>query len=469
MKSYVTTLIVAAGMACIAIADADAAEPVKARIDSGTLAGASLNGVNTFKGVPFAVPPVGVLRWTAPAKPAAWSGERDATKFSLPCPQPVNTDGTANGGGVSGLYSEDCLYLNVWAPANARSAPVMLWLYGGAGFLGAGHLGSYDGSAFARDGVIVVTINYRLGSLGYFAHPALTKATPADQPLSNYALMDAIEALRWVQRNIANFGGDASNVTLFGQSAGGAMVLNLFGVPTAQGLFQKAIVESGALLRPGKTLKEAEAAGKAAAAALGLSGASATIERLRAISSARFVTTEATRRGNTGVIDGRLVTASAEQALQSGTALDVPLIIGTNNGESGAEAAQTVARLAASGAPAYLYQFKYVPDWKLPEQPNGAPHSAEIVYVFDSWATSVSGGPQVSAKDRQVAAKVHSCWVAFAKSVPSARSLNCADGFNWPAYTPQNDAVAVFGEKPEVQKSSALPVFVAPVPAPAAS
>src|SRR4029077_20637726 len=130
----------------------------------GTLVGASQDGVKVFKGVPFAIPPVGELRWAAPRKPVAWSGERDATKFSLPCSQPVNADGTANGGGVTGAYSEDCLYLNVWAPANAKNAPVMVWLYGGGAFLAAGHLGSFDGSSFARDGVVVVTINYRLGS-----------------------------------------------------------------------------------------------------------------------------------------------------------------------------------------------------------------------------------------------------------------------------------------------------------------
>jgi para-nitrobenzyl esterase len=442
-----------------------AAEPAKVRIDAGIVVGSSENGVNVFKGIPFAKPPIGSLRWAVPSRPAAWSGERDATKFALPCPQPMNADGKPNGGGASGPCDEDCLYLNVWAPANAKNAPVMVWLYGGAAFLGAGHLGSYNGSAFARDGVIVVTINYRLGSLGYFSHPALTKAAAPSEPLNNYALLDAIEALNWVRRNIAAFGGNPKNVTVFGQSAGGAMVMNLLAIQSAQGLFHKAIVESGVLLRPGMPLAKAEETGIKAATALGLPGANATLKQLRANPAKAFVDNEATRRGASGVIDGRLMKTAAGDALKSGAAIDVPLIVGTNSGESGADAARTVAGLAASGAPSYLYQFTYVPEWKKAAQPNGAPHSAEIVYVFDSWSTSISGGSSVTANDRLVSARVHSCWVAFAKASPGAKSLNCADGFSWPAYTKENDAIAVFGEKPGVQKAASVPAYVPPKPA----
>ena len=146
---------------------ASGAEPFKMKIDSGVIVGQTDGAVKSFKGVPFAKPPVGALRWTPPQVPDKWSGERDATQFALPCVQPTNADGkTPNGGGVWGKTSEDCLYLNVFAPAGASKAPVMLWLHGGASYLGAGHLGGYNGEAFAKDGVVMVTVNYRLGPLG---------------------------------------------------------------------------------------------------------------------------------------------------------------------------------------------------------------------------------------------------------------------------------------------------------------
>ena len=449
-------------LVCLGIAPAQAANTARIKIDSGVLVGTEEGGVARFKGVPFAKPPIGALRWTAPVKPDAWAGERDATKFSLPCPQPVTADGKPNGGGVTGAYDEDCLYLNVWAPAKAKNAPVMVWLYGGASFLGAGHLGSYDGSAFARDGVIVVTINYRLGSLGMFAHPALTKAAAPTDPLGNYALPDAIEALKWVQRNIAAFGGDTRNVTLFGQSAGGAMTVSMLTIPSAKGLFHKAIIESGAILRNGPTLAEAEATGVKMATAVGLPAQSATLDQLRAVPANTFVETEATRRGIFGVIDGRLRTTDVESSFKSGSAIDVPVIVGSNNGERGADSARTVASLTASGAPSFLYQFTYVPEWRREEQPQGAIHSAELVYVFESWATSSYGGPKVTQREHEVSSRVHSCWVAFAKAPATAKSLQCAEGFTWPAYTNENDTIAVFGEKPTVKKAAELPVFVPP-------
>ena len=256
---------------------ASGAEPVKIKIDSGVIVGQTDGAVKSFKGVPFAKPPVGALRWTPPQVPDKWSGERDATQFALPCVQPTNADGkTPNGGGVWGKTSEDCLYLNVFAPAGASKAPVMLWLHGGASYLGAGHLGGYNGEAFAKDGVVMVTVNYRLGPLGYFAHPALTKAAKPKEGLANYGLMDAVAALEWVQRNIAKFGGDTNNVTVFGQSAGGGMVMSLLSLPSGKGLFAKAGVESGAGLRPATPLAKAEEAGVTAATTLGLSGADAT-------------------------------------------------------------------------------------------------------------------------------------------------------------------------------------------------
>jgi len=245
-----------------ALASASAfAAPVKVTIDSGVLVGDSADGVNIYRGVPFAKPPIGALRWKAPQKPDKWSGERAAMADEAPCPQPVTRDGKVNGGGVTGVQSEDCLYLTVFAPATPTNAPIVLWLYGGAGYLGAGHLGSFNGTANATQGVITVAINYRLGTLASFAHPALTKEAGAKDPLGSYALMDAVAALEWIKRNGASFGGNINNVTIAGQSAGGAMVTSLLSVPSAKGLYHKAVIQSGALLGQSKSLAETEARG----------------------------------------------------------------------------------------------------------------------------------------------------------------------------------------------------------------
>jgi para-nitrobenzyl esterase len=459
MKTWFATL------AALALGAAPAAAaPVKAKIDAGALVGSSENGVNVFKGIPFAQPPVGPLRWAPPAMPAKWTGERDATKFQLPCPQPINADGRPNGGGVSGATSEDCLYLNVWAPADAKNAPIMVWLYGGAGYLGAGHLGAYNGTSFAKNGVIIVTINYRLGALGAFAHPALTKAAGPKTPLVSYALMDAVAALQWVKRNAASFGGDPNNVTLFGQSAGGAMTTALLSVPAAKGLYHKAIIQSGASLRGGITLAEGEAQGAKAATALGLPGADATLEQLRAVPADKLVATADVRQGIRGVIDGRFVTTTTRDALNNGTAFDVPLIVGSNNGEGGGDAAQQMVKLAAGGAPSYRYLFNYVPEWRKTAQANGAPHSAELPYSFASLTTAASSTSQVNEADRAVARRMNSCWVAFAKARPGTRDLACADGFTWPAYTPERDDAAVFGADPSLRKASTIPNGPPPAP-----
>lgn len=265
-------------------------DAVKVTIESGVLVGESAGGVNVFRGVPFAKPPVGELRWKAPQVPDHWPGERAAVAFEPPCAQPTNSDGkSANGGGVIGAASEDCLYLNVYAPSETAKAPIVVWLHGGAFFLGGGHLGSYNGTSNAKQGVITVSINYRLGSLGGFAHAALTKEAASDEALGSYALMDAVAALEWVQRNAAAFGGDPKNVTLAGQSAGGVAVMHLLSVPRAEGLFHKAIVQSGANTRPDATLPDAEQSGAETATALGLSGADATAEELRAVSAQSLV------------------------------------------------------------------------------------------------------------------------------------------------------------------------------------
>jgi para-nitrobenzyl esterase len=239
----------------------------------------------------------------------------------------MNADGSPNAfGGANGPVSEDCLQLYVFAPRAAKMAPVMVWLHGGGHRVGAGWV--YDGQNFARDGVVLISINYRLGALGYLAHPALTQAA-GGEAIGNFGLMDQIEALKWVRRNIAAFGGDPQNVTVFGESAGGASVLALLATPAAKGLFKGAIVQSGGGWSPPRTLAQMEAAGAEALAKAG-APAGATAAQLREIPFEKLVPLA----GDYGPFqDGRLMTETPAQALARGHAADVPLIIGWNSGE----------------------------------------------------------------------------------------------------------------------------------------
>lgn len=462
MKRYLTTFVLATAVAATAHAQYNPKREAVAKvtIDSGVLVGDVKDGVNVFRGVPFAKPPVGELRWKAAQKPDKWAGERTAFADEAPCPQPVNEDGSPNGGGVSGVQSEDCLYLSVYAPANAKNAPVVLWFYGGGAFLGAGSLGSYNGTANAKNGVITIPINYRLGALANFSHPALTKAAGPKDALGNFALTDAVEAMNWIKRNVAAFGGDPNNVTIAGQSAGAAMVVNLLSIPSAKGLYHKAIIQSGAILRPGQTMEDAEKRGVEAVKALGLSE-TATAKQLHEVSAQTLAAMEATRRGVTSPIDGRFRTISTVDAFKAGSEIDVPVMVGSNNGEPGFDAARTVAAYAGdSGAGAWLYNFAYVPGFRHDEWKNGAIHSAELMFSFDSmdtsgWARSAAG--TVNAADRAVARVVNSCWIAFYKMDAKAKSFTCANGVEWPAYTEANDAAMKFTDKAQIVKSQGIP------------
>ena len=356
----------------------------KVTTTSGVLVGETRDGIDTYKGVPYAQPPIGNLRW-APPQPIRWQGERSTTSFGAPCLQVTSPDGKPNGGGVSGPSSEDCLYLNIWAPTNARNAPVMLWIYGGGGTMGAGSVPTYDGSAFARDGVVLVTINYRLGALAGFAHPALTKAAAPGEGFANYHLLDAIAALRWMKENAASFGGDPRNVTVFGESAGATITANLLTSPLAKGAFDKAIIQStGSLPTPATPLAKAEEQGVAAITALGLPGAAATLEQMRALPAAAIVENRKIGRGERTILDGRVKRQSILDAFTAGNEIDVPVIIGTNSDEGRLSGTQRIATFAMGGAPVWQYFFDYVPQWRRTEQPNGAPHAAEIPYVFDT-------------------------------------------------------------------------------------
>ena len=237
---------------------------------------------------------------------------------------------------MPGPQSEDCLYLQVYAPAAAEKAPVVVWFHGGGAFLGAGHLGSYFGAANAEKGIVTVPVNYRLGALGYFAHPAIS-AEPG--PTGAYALMDAVAALEWVQDNIEAFGGDPDNVTIAGQSAGGVMVINLLAIPSAQGLFHKAVVQSGAFVSGGVALEEAETKAVSALEKIGV-GADVGAGTLRTVSAQTFSYNPDLRTGLGPVLDGAFFATSARDALAAGTQANVPLLIGANQGEPGFQAAR---------------------------------------------------------------------------------------------------------------------------------
>jgi para-nitrobenzyl esterase len=450
------------------------AQAVKVSVEGGVLAGEANDRAHVFRNIPFAAPPVGDLRWAPPRPPRPWSGERDATRNGPSCPQPMNADGTPNGGGANGPVSEDCLQLNVFAPKGAKRVPVMVWIHGGAHRTGAGWI--YDGSAFARDGVVVVSINYRLGPFGYFAHPALTRAG-GSEPTGNFGLMDQIAALRWVKRNIAAFGGDPGNVTLFGESAGGMSILALLANPSARGLYHKAIVQSGLGWFEPVGLAEEEKEGVEQLAALG-APPGATAADLRAIPMEKLV---AINDNYAPFTDGRLMPMTASQALARGRFDDVPLIIGWNSGEdslmgpsplppartggippaaraiyraeaaAGDEAlaravftdrlfggpARWVAARAASGRPAWLYHFSYVATRMRPGVKTAA-HAAEIPYVWEYWGRRTPMSV-VSEEDRRLAGLMHACWVAFARTgTPRCGSAP------WPAYDPARDELMEF-------------------------
>ena len=269
---------------------------------------------------------------------------------------------------------------------------------------------------------------------------------------------DAIAALQWVKANAVAFGGNASNVTLFGESAGATMVANLLTSPQAKGLFQKAIIEStGSLPTPATPLAKAEEAGAALASAHGLPGKDATLQQLRAIPADTIIADAKTGRGLRTILDGRVKTHSIMDGFAGGTAIDVPMIIGTNSDEGRLSGTQRVAAHAMSGAPVWQYFFDYVPDWRRPEQPNGAPHAAEIPYVFDTLAKDRTGGERMTPKDHAVGAYIHSCWVAFVKAAPTAKTLSSASGFEWPARSEANgQSVAIFQERPSLGKAPQL-------------
>ncbi|MGE5182634.1 MAG: carboxylesterase/lipase family protein [Acidobacteriota bacterium] len=327
----------------IAASCTSSSDELEVKLDSGVVRGASTNGVRSFLGIPFAAPPVGDLRWRAPQPVTPWSGVLDARQTGSACPQTF-----------LGTYTdEDCLYLNVWAPSGARNLPVMVWIHGGAFISGSGGDKWYDGALLASQGVIVVSINYRLGAFGFFAHPALDGEDPAYPTSGNYGLEDQRAALLWVQHNIKAFGGDPQRVTLFGESAGGFSVCAQYVSSRNQGLFEAAISESGLCTSDLVTIGHATAQslGLDLAAQLGCPGGGAS-----AIACLRGVSTEALLNATmlppvanqtpggpfyqTSVlanqlpnVDGFVIEQDLRTAFAAGGFAPLPLVIGNNADE----------------------------------------------------------------------------------------------------------------------------------------
>ena len=301
---------------------------------AGVASGLSEGGASVFKGLPYAQPPVGPKRWTPPAPLPRWTGVKDASRFGPACIQPLSGPGNIYANDPKAM-SEDCLTLDIWTPANASKAPVMVWIHGGALWAGFSNESIYDGAKFAARGVIVVSINYRLGVLGYLAHPALS--AESSQGISgNYGLLDQIEALRWVQRNIAAFGGDPTNVTIAGQSAGGLSVMYLMAAPDARGLFSKAIAQSAYMISTPELKQGHFGAAPAEEAGLKLAEKvhATDIAALRAL-DARALTLAAARAGFApfGVVDGKVLPRQLVDVFDRGEQARVPLLAGFNSGE----------------------------------------------------------------------------------------------------------------------------------------
>jgi para-nitrobenzyl esterase len=354
VSGFILSVVVCSLNAQHAVEIAEVEGPV-IKTSSGQLRGTTFDDVSVFKGIPYAAPPVGEYRWRPPQPVTSWEGVRDALAFGPDCAQ-------AGWGAAPGTIregtSEDCLYLNLWIPKGAKPEskhPVMVWIHGGGFVGGSGADPVTAGDAFAKQGVILMTFNYRLGRLGHFAFPALTAEHP-DEPKGSYAFMDMIAALQWVQENIAAFGGDPDNVTIFGQSAGGVAVHSLLTIPKAKGLFHKAISHSGGSrdgVLTGRPISaenadpfypvSAESIGINFARKHGIEGTDAgALAKLRALSVEEIVDGGLENDGEGGpriysgpILDGKLVVETAESAYKDGRHPSVPLITGSCSAEIG--------------------------------------------------------------------------------------------------------------------------------------
>jgi para-nitrobenzyl esterase len=478
-------ILLAAILYCVVVS-AQQPEPVK--VDCGLLQGTTEDGLNVYRGIPFAAPPVAGLRWKAPQPAAKWTGVRNAEKFAPGAIQGINPP--------SGK-SEDCLYLNVWSPAKStkEKVPVLVWIYGGGFAVGYTSDPMYDGAKLAKKGVMVVSIAYRLGALGFLAHPELSAESP-NRISGNYGLLDMIAGLKWIKQNIASFGGDPNKVTIFGESAGGIAVSMLCASPLAKGLFQGAISESGGSFGPSrattypgenmKSLRDAELSGVAYAIAAGVTN----IDELRQIDADKLP-------GGRGIgmswpiIDGYVVPGDQHDLYEAGKYNDVPVLIGYNSDEGASfsppktredyiagvqkrygkfadqlvgaypagtgvvpKTARDLSRDAAFGwqtwswatlqsktgnSKVFYYYFDQHPDY--PDSSKkagyGSPHGQEVAYVFQHVNTA---DPLITKTDIGISDAMTTYWTNFAKyGTPNGPGVPA-----WPVFTNTNPVVMYF-------------------------
>jgi len=464
-------------------------------LDTGPIQGLVVDpaaNLHAFKGIPFAAPPVGTLRWRAPQPVTPWKDTRLCVEFGPACPQPKLPAGIPLQSPA--VQSEDCLHLNVWTAAGLEEKrPVMVWIHGGGCTIGSASLSHYDGANLARAGVVLVTINYRLGPLGFFAHPALRAESPR-QAAGNYGLLDQLAALAWVRRNIAAFGGDPQNVTIFGESAGGLCCSTLLVSPLAKGLFHRAIFESGVAIGVRARLAEVEKQGVDLAKVLNAPDLAA----LRAKTPEELIAAAHPRVGFLGkgtpygpTVDGYVLPDLPMKILLQSEQQHVPILLGTNADEgslfasqmpvrkalgynrmvrwlfpedaedilrlfpvpTGADPRPTLFRLVTvsafvqparelarlhsrTGAPAFLYHFTRVaPGARISGM--GATHGIEIAYIFGTYRQGFG-----DTTDDRLAGAMRRAWVQFAVTGnPNGEGLTL-----WPAYTEETDAHLEFGD-----------------------
>ena len=332
MKRFIVSLLVAASFGSSPLPATESAPLVAA--PAGTLRGTAVGDIHVFKGIPYALPPTGPLRWKPPVPAPIWKNTREATEFGFVCVQPKPQPGSIYAWDPRPM-SEDCLSLNIWAPAGARNAPVFFWIHGGALSSGTGSDGLYDGAALAARGLVVVSINYRLGVLGFLAHPQLS-AESSRHVSGNYGLLDQIAALRWVNRNIAAFGGNPANVTIAGESAGGLSVMYLMAAREARGLFARAVAESAYMVSAPelRTTTFGGVAAESAGLSLAQKAGAADLAGLRSMDAEALTTVAA----STGffpffVIDGGVLTRQIVDVFDRGEQAKVPVLAGFNSGE----------------------------------------------------------------------------------------------------------------------------------------